>query len=107
MNALQMTGLMAAGITTQMYIRAMTENITQYAWHIVTARWKWSRSVGMKCSERTVQQMIRSNGDKVNVSVIMTKEIKEFAAEEAEKMGLNLSSYIRMLLIREKQKKEA
>ena len=48
--------------------------------------------------------MIRSNGDKVNVSVIMTKEIKEFAAEEAEKMGLNLSSYIRMLLIREKQK---
>ena len=61
----------------------------------------------MKCSERTVQQMIRSNGDKVNVSVIMTKEIKEFAAEEAEKMGLNLSSYIRVLLIREKQKKEA
>lgn len=50
--------------------------------------------------------MIRSNGDKVNVSVIMTKEIKEFAAEEAEKMGLNLSSYIRMLLIREKQKTE-
>lgn len=50
--------------------------------------------------------MIRSNGDKVNVSVIMTKEIKEFAAEEAEKMGLNLSSYIRMLLIREKQKSE-
>lgn len=50
--------------------------------------------------------MIRSNGDKVNVSVIMTKEIKEFAAEEAEKMGLNLSSYIRMLLIREKQKNE-
>ena len=51
--------------------------------------------------------MIRSNGDKVNVSVIMTKEIKEFAAEEAEILGLNLSSYIRMLLIREKQKKEA
>lgn len=50
--------------------------------------------------------MIRSNGDKVNVSVIMTKEIKEFAAEEAEKLGLNLSSYIRMLLIREKQKSE-
>ncbi len=50
--------------------------------------------------------MIRSNGDKVNVSVIMTKEIKEFAAEEAEKIGLNLSSYIRMLLIREKQKSE-
>lgn len=50
--------------------------------------------------------MIRSNGDKVNVSIIMTKEIKEFAAEEAEKMGLNLSSYIRMLLIREKQKSE-
>ena len=66
-----------------------------------------SRSVGMKCSERKVQQMIRSNGDKVNVSVIMTKEIKEFAAEEAEILGLNLSSYIRMLLIREKQKKEA
>ena len=50
--------------------------------------------------------MIRSNGDKVNVSVIMTKEIKEVAAEEAEKMGLNLSSYIRMLLIKEKQKTE-
>lgn len=50
--------------------------------------------------------MIRSNGDKVNVSVIMTKEIKEFASEEAEKIGLNLSSYIRMLLIREKQKSE-
>lgn len=50
--------------------------------------------------------MIRSNGDKVNVSVIMTKEIKEFAAGEAEKLGLNLSSYIRMLLIREKQKSE-
>ena len=51
-------------------------------------------------------KMIRSNGDKVNVSVIMTKEIKEFASEEAEKIGLNLSSYIRMLLIREKQKSE-
>lgn len=50
--------------------------------------------------------MIRSNGDKVNVSIIMTKEVKEFAAAEAEKMGLNLSSYIRMLLIREKQKSE-
>lgn len=51
--------------------------------------------------------MIKTEGNKVNVSVIMTKEIKEFAAEEAEKLGLNLSSYIRMLLIREKQKKEA
>ena len=51
--------------------------------------------------------MIKSDGNKVNVSVIMTKEIKEFASEEAEKLGLNLSSYIRMLLIREKQKKEA
>lgn len=50
--------------------------------------------------------MIKTEGNKVNVSVIMTKEIKEFAAEEAEKMGLNLSSYIRMLLIREKQKNE-
>lgn len=50
--------------------------------------------------------MIKSNGDKVNVSIIMTKEIKQFAAEEAEKLGLNLSSYIRMLLIREKQKNE-
>lgn len=50
--------------------------------------------------------MIKTEGNKVNVSVIMTKEIKEFAAEEAEKIGLNLSSYIRMLLIREKQKNE-
>lgn len=50
--------------------------------------------------------MIRTDGNKVNVSVIMTKEIKQFASEEAEKMGLNLSSYIRMLLIREKQKSE-
>lgn len=50
--------------------------------------------------------MIRTDGNKVNVSVIMTKEIKEFASEEAEKLGLNLSSYIRMLLIREKQKNE-
>lgn len=50
--------------------------------------------------------MIRTDGNKVNVSVIMTKEIKEFAAEEAEKLGLNLSSYIRMLLIKEKQKAE-
>lgn len=51
-------------------------------------------------------KVIRPNGNKVNVSIIMTKEIKQFAAEEAEKLGLNLSSYIRMLLIREKQKNE-
>ena len=50
--------------------------------------------------------MIKSDGNKVNVSIIMTKEIKEFATEEAEKLGLNLSAYIRMLVAKEKQKTE-
>ena len=43
--------------------------------------------------------MLSADSDKLNVTIILTKAIKQFAAEESQRLGLNLSVYIRMLIV--------
>lgn len=42
---------------------------------------------------------LSQTGDKVSISAILTREIKDNAEAHAKALGLNLSAYIRMALI--------
>lgn len=50
--------------------------------------------------------MLKENGEKMHVHVILDRRLNAFIEAQAAKMGLNRSAYIRMLLARESAKEE-
>lgn len=42
--------------------------------------------------------MLKENGSKIKANIILDKDLKEKAEAEAQRLGLNLSAYIRMVL---------
>lgn len=51
--------------------------------------------------------MIKKNGDKVAVMVVLTKDITEALDKKCAAMGLNRSAYLRMMLYKDLMQKEA
>ena len=45
--------------------------------------------------------MIKKDGDRVMMSVILTKKLAEYLDVHAKKMGLNKSAYIRLLIAKD------
>ena len=45
--------------------------------------------------------MIKKDGDRVMMSVILTKKLAEYLDMHAKEMGLNKSAYIRLLIARD------
>lgn len=49
---------------------------------------------------------LSATGDKVSISAILTRDIKDQAETHAKALGLNLSAYIRMALINQIKRDE-
>lgn len=50
--------------------------------------------------------MLKLDGDKLKMTIVMDKRLQEFVERKAAKIGLNKSAYIRMLVANEAEKEE-
>ena len=50
--------------------------------------------------------MIKADGNKIAVTMVLTKDLNDFAERRAEELGLNKSAFIRMLIAQEAEREK-